>query len=210
MSKTLTYWLGILGVLFFIVAAILGGFQFENYSHLHQFISESYATGTPYGEQLRFFGYVPSGIMIALFALFAPRFLPASKSVKIVFWAVAIFYGLGTVMVGLFPCDQGCNKELINPSISQIIHNLSAALTYLLVPVALIIIGVKAKSWLDEKAYATTTVICGVVALVFAFLLFGNPNGNYIGLYQRLAEGSILFWILRTAILIKNSRAKIS
>jgi len=161
MSKTLTYWLGFLGVLFFIVAAILGGFQFEDYSHLHQFISESYATGTPYGEQLRFFGYVPSGIMIALFALFAPRFL-------------------------------------------------SGALTYLLVPVALIIIGVKAKSWVHAKAYATTTLICGVVALVFAFLLFGNPNGNYIGLYQRLVEGSILFWILRTAILIKNSKAKIS
>jgi len=193
MSRTTTYWLGILGVLFFIVPAILGGFQFENYSHLHQFISESYATGTPYGEQLRFFGYVPSGIMMALFAFLAPRYLPKSKRTKIIFWLVAIFYGFGTVMVSLFPCDEGCNRELINPSISQLIHNASGAFTYLIVPIALIIIGIHAKSWTHAKSYSSTTLICGVIAIIFAFLLFANPNGNYIGLYQRLAEGSICF-----------------
>jgi hypothetical protein len=41
-------WFGLLGVLFFISATILGGWQFPSYSHISQLISESYAIGTPY------------------------------------------------------------------------------------------------------------------------------------------------------------------
>jgi len=47
-------WFGLLGVLFFISATILGGWQFPSYSHISQLISESYAIGTLYGHQLRY------------------------------------------------------------------------------------------------------------------------------------------------------------
>jgi len=95
------------------VPAILGGFQFEEYNHISQFISETYASGTPYGSQLRFFGYLPSGIMLFLFAISVPKFLPKSKLIKIAFWLFAVFYGLGTVMVSVFPCDEGCIANLL-------------------------------------------------------------------------------------------------
>jgi hypothetical protein len=204
MSRTITYWLGILGALFFVVPAILGGFQFEEYSHISQFLSETYAVDAPYNNQLRFFGYLPSGIMLTLFAFFAPKYLPKSKLIKISFWLFAIFYGLGTVMVAIFNCDAGCNRELIDPSISQIIHNLSGGLTYLVVPFVVITIGVKARSWTNSRSYATTTLVCGVIALIFAWLMMANPNGPFIGLYQRLVEGALLFWVVRTAVFIKN------
>jgi len=207
MNRIVVFWLGILGGLFFVVPAILGGFLLEGYSHLHQFISESYATGTTYGNQLRFFGYLPSGIMIALFAFFAPKFLPRSKGVKISFWLFAIFYGLGTVAVGLFPCDEGCNREFIDPSISQIIHNLVGGLTYFIVPFLVIAIGIMAKSWTISRTYSTITLICGIIALLFAWLMMANPNGSYIGLYQRLVEGSLLFWIVKTGLLVKRTKA---
>ena len=207
MNRIIVFWLGILGVLFFVVPTILGGLLLEGYSHLHQFISESYATGTPYGSQLRFFGYLPSGILIALFAYFAPRFLPRSKGVKISFWLIAIFYGLGTVTVGLFPCDEGCNREFINPSISQIIHNLVGGLTYFIVPFLVIAVGIMAKSWTNSKSYATTAIACGAISLIFAWMMMANPNGSYIGLYQRLVEGSILFWIVKTGLLVKRTKA---
>ncbi len=207
MYKTIVFWLGILGVLFFVISAILGGFQFEEYSHFHQFISESYASGTPYGNQLRFFGYLPSGIMIGLFALSAPRFLPESKGIKITFWLFAIFYGLGTVVVGLFPCDEGCNREFIDPSISQIIHNLVGGLTYFIVPFLVIVIGILARSWTNSRPYTMTTIVCGTIALVFAWMMMANPNGSYIGLYQRFVEGALLFWVVNTAILVKRTKA---
>jgi len=74
------------------------------------------------------------------------------------------------------------------------------------VPFAVIVIGIKTKSWADSKPYSTITLVCGIIALVFAWLLMADPNGSYIGLYQRLVEGSILFWVFRTALFLKNSK----
>ena len=204
MSRTATYWLGIFGALFFIIAGIIGGFQFEEYSHMSQFLSETYATGTPWGNKLSYFGYMPSGAMIALFAFFAPKYLPKSKLIKIAFWLFAIFYGLGTIIVSIFRCDEGCNRDLIDPSISQIIHNISGGLTYLIVPFVVIAIGFKAKSWVNSKSYSMLAIVCGFIALIFAWLMMADPNGPHIGLYQRLVEGSILFWVIRTAFFIKK------
>ena len=31
-------------------------------------------------------------------------------------------YGLGTIFTGIFPCDSGRNRELIDPSFSQIVQ----------------------------------------------------------------------------------------
>lgn len=204
MNKTATYWFGILGILFFIIPAILGGFQFDDYSHISQFISEIYATGTPYGEKLRFFGYIPSGIFLTLFAFSAPSFLPKTKGVKTIFILFGIFYGLGTILTSIFPCDEGCNPELIDPTLSQIIHNISGALTYLIVPLVVLFIGVKARSWANSKSYVSFTLICGVIAFVFAGALMASPKGDFIGLFQRLVEGSILLWVLCTAFYVKK------
>jgi hypothetical protein len=35
-------------------------------------------------------------------------------------------------------------------------------------------------------------------------LLLGDSDGNYIGLFQRITEGSILFWLITFAFYIKN------
>jgi len=61
---------------------------------------------------------------------------------KIGFCGLGIFYGIATIIVGLFPCDKGCNKELIDPSVLQVIHNLTGLLTYIFVPISIILIGV--------------------------------------------------------------------
>ena len=68
MKVKTVFWFGILGVIFFVFSIILAGYLLPNYSHISQLISESYATGTTYGVQLRYFGFLPSGIFIAIFA----------------------------------------------------------------------------------------------------------------------------------------------
>ena len=204
MNRTSTFWFAILGALLFIIPSILGGLLLTDYSTIRQFISESYAIDTQYGIYIRVFGYIPSGILTTLFAISAIKYFPKSSLIKISLLGFALFYGIGTIIVGIFPCDAGCNKEFINPSISQVIHNLSGALTYLFIPICLILIGIGLKKRKDRKNIALLSIICGIAALVFSFLLSSNPTGNYIGLYQRLLECSILFWLFHFALYIKN------
>ncbi|MEO8934667.1 MAG: DUF998 domain-containing protein [Xanthomarina sp.] len=204
MNKNNTFWLGILGVLFFIIPSILGGFQFENYSHIQQYISESYAVNAPYGIYIRLFGFIPSGIFIMLFSFSTLKCLPKDKLLHIGLKGFAFLYGFGNVLVGIFPCDVGCNKEMIDPSFSQLIHTLSGALTYTFVPICLLFIGFSAKAWTHGKTMMFLSIICGIITLGFGFLLSSNPLGEYLGLYQRIIEGSILLWITTFAFYIKK------
>ncbi|MEL6918290.1 MAG: DUF998 domain-containing protein [Bacteroidota bacterium] len=205
-GKTI-FWTGIIGVLWFVITVVLGGLQFDGYSHIHQYISESYASGTRYGVYLRYVGYVPSGLLIAFFAFLAPKAVPGSRLTRMGFWSVAVFYGLGTIIVSIFPCDMGCNPELINPSISQLIHNLVAVLIYMTVPLSLVVIGIRSKDWPQGKTISLVTLLSGLLAACFVFVLFSDPKGNYVGLYQRIIEASILLWIVCFCLYIKKNQS---
>jgi hypothetical protein len=79
MNKRIATWTGILGVTLFVVTSILAGLQSPSYSHVSQLISESYAIDTPYGELLRFYGNLPSGICLAIFAFVSVRVFQKSN-----------------------------------------------------------------------------------------------------------------------------------
>jgi hypothetical protein len=72
--------------------------------------------------------------MITLFCFLGLNYFQPNTLLKIGFYGIGIFYGIGTIFTGIFPCDSGCNRELIDPSFSQIAHNFSALLMYLLIP----------------------------------------------------------------------------
>ena len=203
----LVFLAGVLGTILFVTASILGGAQIEGYSIISQYISESYATGLPNTKYLRVI-YIVSGILIALFGFLAPSFLPKSKGIKIGFWLFAIFYGFGTVVTGLFPCDIGCNPDPEVASLSQFIHNTTGFFTYVFVPFCILAIGFSIKRTLGKTKFSMVSIFCGILAFALVVLLFGNPTGSYIGLFQRLIEGSILFWILFAAytIMAKNTK----
>ena len=200
--KTFQY--GILGASFFMVTTILAGFQFENYSHCSQLISESYAIDSPYGIYLRIFGFIPSGLFIFLFSIHASRIFNASKKVKLGLSLFGIFYGLATVLVSIFPCDAGCNKELIDPSTSQLIHNTTGLFTYLIVPVSILLIGSGLKT---EKKYgylSKLSLTFGMLSFLFVVIFFGALSSPFIGLIQRVTEGTILLWMILFAIETKK------
>jgi hypothetical protein len=205
MSNKLVFWTGILGVTFFGVSSFLGGFQFDNYNPISQYISETMAVDTPYGKVLRFFGYIPSGILLTIFGFNAYKKFPKSNLTKIGFWGLEVFYGIATIIVGLFPCDKGCNKELIDPSISQIIHNLTGTLTYLFVPISILIIGIGLRQSEKYDRLSKIAFFCGLICLVFIGLLFSDPLTNYAGLFQRIVEGTFIIWIIACSIFIKRS-----
>ncbi len=205
MNNKRTFLIGILGVSLFVISSIAGGLLIENYNILNQFISESFAIDTEYGIFLRIFGYIPSGILIALFCFLGARYFHPSKIIQIGFYGIGIFYGLATVIVGIFPCDSGCNKELIDPSSSQLIHNFVALLTYLFVPVFMILIGLGLKKS-HNNIFSLQSIVCGAISILFVLILVSNLNSEYIGLYQRIIESAFVIWIIFCAILIKKTK----
>ena len=206
MSNKLTFFIGILGVGLFVVAAVVGGLLMENYSVTSQYISETYAIDTEYGMVLRTYGYIPSGMLLAIFAFVASKKLPQSKLTKIGFYGLAVFYGMATVVVGFFPCDSGCNKQFIDPSVSQVIHNLTGFLTYIFVPVSILLIGIGLQKSPMYKRLSIQGITYGILSALFVYLLFSYPNSEYIGVYQRVVESAFVIWIITCAIAIKNKK----
>ena len=131
MYNKVVFFIGILGVSLFAIPSILGGLLIEDYNLISQYISESDASDTKYGLALRIFGYIPSGILIAIFCFVGFKKFQPSKLTKVGFYGLGVFYGIATIISGIFPCDVGCNKYFIDPSLSQIIHYLAALLTYI-------------------------------------------------------------------------------
>jgi len=206
MNNKLTFLIGIVGASLFIISSVLGGLLIDNYSIISQYISESYAIDTEYGMVLRTFGFIPSGIFIAIFCFTGVRFFAPTKLLNIGFYGIGLFYGLATVVVGIFPCDSGCNKDFIDPSTSQLIHNFMGLLTYLFVPVLIILIGLELKKIQKNTVFPLQSIVLGVISFLFVSVLFLNSNSKYIGLYQRIIELVFILWVVFCAIAIKNEK----
>ncbi len=204
MKHKITFLIGIVGVSLFVISTILGGLLIENYSVMSQYISESYAIDTEYGKILRIIGYIPSGFLIALFCFLAVRYFQSSKQLKIGFYGIGVFYGLATIVIAIFPCDSGCNKELIDPSSSQLIHNFVGSLTYLFVPIFMILIGSGLKKT-SNKWFSLQSILLGALSILFVYMLVANPNSKFIGIYQRMVEMLFVMWIIFCALAIKKS-----
>ena len=199
--------LGFIGSSLLVFTLIFGGLLIENYDITNQFISESYAIDTKYGVFLRLLGYIPSGIIIALFCFLGEKYLETKLVVKIGFYGIGIFYGLGTTVTGIFPCDSGCNKELLDLSSSQIIHNIAALLMYLFVPFFIILIGLairKTKIWFSIKS-----ILLGLISSILVYLFGLNLLVEYAGLYQRAIEIIFALWTILCAYEIKKHNSLI-
>lgn len=196
--------IGILGVCLFAISSIVGGLLIEGYSMKSQYISETYAIDTEYGMSLRIFGIIPSGILITIFSFLGFKYFQPSKLTKMGFYGLGIFYGLATVIVGIFPCDSGCNKEFIDPSISQVVHNLTGLLTYIFVPISIVLIGIGLKQLPDYHRLSMRAIIFGVISILVIGWLFSDANSQYIGLYQRIVESVFIVFIITCAIEMNN------
>jgi len=195
---------GVLGAAFFVIASIVAGFIAENYNSVLQLISESMSEDRPYSKEIRYFGYIPSGILVMIFALAAPMNMPQSRQIRLSFYGIALFYGLATILVGFFPCEAGCNKEMINPGIAQVIHNLSGLFTYIGMPLCLLFIGFGLKNVNTRGRLSQVSILLGIGSAFFVLILFANPLSHYAGLIQRIIEGIFVLWIVGCAISIKN------
>ncbi len=209
MTTSKAFWTGIIAVSLFVFTTIIGGFLYPNYNHISQFISELYAVDAPNADTLRYYGYIPSGALFFLFAVFAIMETPKSFLRAVGFLGVGFGYGIGTIVCGIFTCDAGCNPEFINPTLSQMIHNLMGFVTYFIVPVSIFIIAIVSRKWKNGIAFSNLSFILALLSFIFVGLLNADLQSPYKGLIQRIIEGSILVWIVLCSFyLAKNKEIK--
>ena len=204
MKNKIIYFTGIFGVLLFISTTIIATFLSQDYNSFSQLISELTATGVPNGKLLRWIGIIPSGILISIFSFLAISKFHNSKLSKIGFVGFGIFYGIATIIVGVFPCDEGCSIDLNNVSSSQIIHSLAGLLTYIFVPLSLFLIGFGLLTYKEHKKLALFTLSSAFVGVFFVALFFNTIESDFSGVIQRFTEVVFLCWIVICSINIKN------
>jgi len=202
------HYFGIIGAILFIVTTIIGGSVFEGYSHITQYISESYAYGTTYGRWLRWVGYVPSGLFIALFSTLASRNFKNNSLVVYGFVGFGILYGLFTSLVSVFPCDFGCNRDYSDSSTSQLIHSVLSVSTYLITPIFLFMIGFGFKREGCCETISRLSIFLSFTCLTFGLLFLANANSSIAGLLQRITESVYLFWIIYISVSFRKDFIK--
>ena len=204
MNNKITFLIGITGVVLFTISCIIGGLLIENYSITRQYISETFAVDTEYGILLRIFGHIPSGILFSIFSIYGYKYFPPANLTKIGFYGLGLFYGIGTIVVSIFPCDSGCNSEFVDPSTSQVIHNFAALLIYTFVPISIIITGFGLMKFPNYRNSSTIALALGVLSILFFYLMISELSSDFGGLYQRIIELLILTWIITCALKIKK------
>ncbi len=204
--RYLLFLLGFFGSLLFVTTSVWAGLQIPGYDPISQFISESYANGVPNADIFQKAFFI-AGILLASFGFLAPLGLPRSLRLKVCFFMFALCYGVGTMVTAYFPCDFGCVLDTEHPSASQLIHNTMGLLTYITVPFCLLGIGFELKKKDIPSKLWLVSLVCGGVSLTFVVLLFADPEGPYIGLFQRIIEGGVLSWTLCCAsFFLKSSK----
>ena len=115
-----------------------------------------------------------------------------------------MFYGIATIIIGVFPCDKGCSLDIDNPSISQLIHSLAGLLTYVFVPISLLLIGIGFMKFKVYKKHSVFTLGCGIISLLFVIVFMNNTESNFIGIYQRIIEAIFMVWVVFISFQVKN------
>lgn len=203
---TKVFLIGIIGVALFAFTCTIGGFLVDGYSIQSQYISETYAIDAEYGVLLRVLGHIPSGILFTIFGFLAYRFFPLNKTIKWGWMGVALSYGIGTILVAVFPCDPGCNRDLIDPSTSQIIHNIMGLVVYVFMPVSILLIGLGLRKYKDFRKLCRLAITLGLVSIVWVSVFLVDNKSPILGLHQRGIEVLFLIWILVSAFTIKKSK----
>lgn len=144
-------------------------------------------------------GFLPAGLFIWAFVLFAWRALPAGTAKALGMCGLFLF-ALGYVVAAFFPCEGDCRSA--HPGLSQVIHNLFGLAGYVTAPLSLWALAWAARRWPAAGHLSALGWICGAIA--FFGLLFLSPEFRYVGLAQRVLEGSVLAWIVACAFHVRG------
>lgn len=194
-----------LGATWIVIMTLVGGAMFPGYSHASQFISELGARGAPFAEIVNYFGFLPAGLLLCVFAFLAWRLLPRSVGTSFGMFGMGLF-AFGYIAATFFPCEAGCRPTEI--TLSQALHNFLGLAGYFTAPFCLATLGVQARKW-PRAGHLSILAFASAVG-AFIGLAFLSPEFEYVGLAQRLLEASTLAWIVACSVYVyRESRLNI-
>lgn len=177
-------------VLFTLITLVCASFR-PNYSHIHHFISELGATGTDNASLMNFAGFIPSGIMIALFGLSLASLLPKSFLAR-AGSVLLILFGMGMVVVGFFSCDPGCPRE---GSLENNIHDQISGPVFLSATIGISALGIAFKNLTAYRSLWIYSVVSSLLSLCFIIALINSlETYTFTGLWQRLLLLTLFLW----------------
>lgn len=183
---------GIAGpILFALVVAIAAAMR-PDYSHIHQFISELGAIGSPHAAIMNYVGFVPAGLLVASSGLALSRVLPREPLIFVCSGLVMLF-GLGVATSGVVSCDPGCPQD--GGSLQNAIHNRIAPAAFLCLIVAAGILAARFRtlqSWGSLAKYSAASALLGLLLLVA--LASTLETRNMTGMWQRLLLLVLFSW----------------
>ncbi len=183
---------GIVGPLVFAVVVVVCGALRPGYSHVTSFISELGVPGTPYSALMNYAGFVPAGLLIAVFGATLAYALPRDRLAVVAATLVATF-GIGIAAAGLISCDLGCPQG--TGSAENVVHNTIAPVSFLCLIAAAGLLGVRFRrlpAWRPLWLFSLLTSACALCLL--ALLANSLDARDLTGLWQRLLLAALFAW----------------
>lgn len=179
-------------VLFTLMTLICSGLR-PGYDHTNQFISELGATNTLYAALMNYAGFIPSGLMIILFAISLLSLLPRSVAGRFGGVLVSIF-GTGVILAGFFSCDQGCPQE--DGSFENMMHNAVSGPAFLSVIIGILLLAFAFRKSIRWSRLWIYSLISSLIAGLFMILLLSSIESRELtGLWQRLLLATVFLWL---------------
>jgi len=182
---------GVVGPAIFVLALIASSILREDYSQLHDFVSELGATGTSNAGLMNVAGFIPAGVCVFVFGVALTR-LVATGPMGIVAGLLTAAFGIGIAVAGIYSCDAGCPRD---GSIENLVHDRVSPLAFLLAILGCALWGLHLRRtgrWGSLWAYSLAT---SGLALVFFALLAQSLEAQYLtGLWQRLLLVCLFAW----------------
>jgi hypothetical membrane protein len=185
---------GLIAPILFTSMTVICASLRPGYSHADQFMSELAATGTSHADLMAYAGFIPSGLMCTVFGISLLLLLPKSILGRIAA-VLVIFFGIGVVAAGFYPCDEGCPQQ--DGSTANMIHNQVSGLAFMSMIVGIFLNGIAFRKFDFWKTTWLYSVASALLATVFMILLLNSLESPVNkGLWQRLLLATIFLWMM--------------
>jgi hypothetical membrane protein len=183
---------GVVAPVVMLAATVAAAAKYPGFSHRASFVNELGTTASP---KARWFngGVAAAGVLMGLYAGGLWLVLGA----PVVTAGVAVL-ALGTLLMGVFPCEPGCPPSPATPA--GRVHTGAGVVAALGAVVASLAMGFWAADQAGTWALTLYSLITGGAGLALLFTTLGAIGTGFEGLLQRIFLLAVLAWVAVGAV----------